>query len=117
MPPIRAVCFDLDATLVYYNTPAVERPGVTPCNALGETRPRTSLLENFRAAALSVWYRSEAQAFRVDGRLITGMNLIRDVWRETARLCGSDDESIAAGPTNLYWTHRDGTVPALRRRR
>ena len=72
MPPIRAVCFDLDATLVYYNTPAVERALERVAEALIARHVDASLLsENFRAAARTVWLPSEAQAFHVDGRLVT----------------------------------------------
>jgi len=101
----RAVFFDLDATLVFFDADALIEKMTVVCAAMAQQHgvDAEALLGHHRRLTLDLWSRSEAGT-------VSGRQVSRDIWREALSACGCDAEGAALVASDLYWDNRHGVI-------
>jgi HAD superfamily hydrolase (TIGR01509 family) len=120
---IRAVCFDLDATLVDYNAKAYAEIVSRVCATIAAEQPGIDaevLAQRHGAISPEVW-RAWGEALDPRPDLDrSGITLMRSAWQQALAACGCDDRTLVARAFDLYWnesrvlfTPFDDAVPLL----
>src|SRR5215212_3998647 len=103
--PPRAVFFDLDATLVYFDRDVLIEKMTLVCGAMAQQHgvDREALLGHHRELTLDLWSRTETG-------IISGRRTSHDIWHEALLACGCDIEGAAAAASEMYWDIRHGII-------
>jgi len=105
---IKAVCFDLDLTLLDYDDDAYARTVASVCSDLAALFPvvdATQLMPAHHELNRARWQDTLATSFRdLDG--LTGRRIWLDTWQQALSTCGHDDPAIAAAALELYMAYR-----------
>ena len=101
----RAVFFDLDATLVYFNPDVLLQKMALVCEAMAVSHgvDATALLAVHRRLVLDLWSRAEVGT-------VSGRQVSRDIWREALSACGCDVEGAELVAADMYWDTRHGVI-------
>lgn len=101
----RAVFFDLDATLVYFNADVLIEKMRLVCAAMAEQHgvDAEALLGHHRRLVLDLWSRAETGT-------VSGRQVSRDIWREALSACGCDTDEAAVAAAQMYWDIRLGVI-------
>ena len=105
---VRALCFDLDETLVYLDHNVLGARMIWVCEQLAQAGgpDPARLREEHQRLVPEVWALS-----LTDG--LTGMQVMRQLWRRALLACGRDDAELAALGYELYWRQRKGIIVAF----
>lgn len=101
----RAVFFDLDATLVYFDRDLLVEKMALVCAAMAAQHgvDAEALLGHHRQLTLDLWSRTETG-------MVSGRQASLDIWREALSACGCDIEEAALLAAGLYWDNRHGVI-------
>jgi len=101
----RAVFFDLDATLVYFEADLLVKKMALVCAAMAQQHgvDAEALLGHHRRLTLDLWSRSETGT-------VSGRQVSRDIWRQALSACGCNAEEAAVVASDMYWNNRHGVI-------
>ena len=107
MPRLDAICFDLDATLVDYDSAAMGRIVEGVCAAIAPDLPAVdaSVLEEHHSTISPEEWRAWSAGLGDPGGVSdrSGAGIMRRSWRKALAACGCEDETLAERAFDLYW--------------